>query len=53
VERKILISTESRTPGISGKEDPGVGMEANTIHGGMRLEERIRAEAVFRTKRRF
>ncbi len=50
-ERKILIFTESRdTLEYLEKKIREWGWRANTIHGGMRLDERIRAEAVFRNE---
>jgi len=46
---KILIFTESRdTLHYLEKKIAGWGYKVNTIHGGMRLEERIKAEKVFK-----
>ena len=50
---KILIFTESKdTLTYLEKKVERWGYTVNTIHGGMPLEERIRAEAVFRNETR-
>lgn len=51
ITEKILIFTESRDTleYIKGKIVQW-GYSVNTIHGGMRLEERIRAESVFKNE---
>ncbi len=48
---KILIFTESRdTLEYLEKKIKAWGYTANTIHGGMKLEERIKAEKIFKTE---
>jgi len=48
---KILIFTESRdTLHYLEKKIAGWGYKINTIHGGMRLEERIEAEKIFKNE---
>lgn len=50
-DRKILIFTESRdTLEYLEKKIKEWGFSTNTIHGGMKLEERIRAEAIFKNE---
>lgn len=50
---KILIFTESRdTLEYLEKRVKKWGYEVNTIHGGMKLEERVVAEGIFRNKSR-
>ena len=50
-ERKILIFTESRdTLDYLDRKMSDWGFSTNTIHGGMRLEDRIGAETVFRNE---
>ncbi|MDO9585866.1 MAG: DEAD/DEAH box helicase family protein, partial [Syntrophales bacterium] len=50
-DRKILIFTESRdTLEYLEKKIRSWGYAVNTIHGAMRLEERVRAEGVFRNE---
>ncbi len=50
---KILIFTESRdTLGYLEKRIKNWGYSVNVIHGGMSLDERIRAEKVFKTETR-
>lgn len=50
-DRKILIFTESRdTLEYLEKKIKDWGYKVNTIHGGMTLEERVKAETVFRNK---
>ena len=50
---KILIFTESRdTLEYLEKRVKNWGYEVSTIHGGMKLEERVEAEGVFRNKSR-
>ncbi|MFH1911922.1 MAG: helicase-related protein [Pseudomonadota bacterium] len=50
-DKKILIFTESRdTLEYLEKKIRDWGYRVNTIHGGMRLEDRIRAEGIFRNE---
>lgn len=50
-DKKILIFTESRdTMEYLEKKIRSWGYSVNTIHGGMRLEERVRAESVFKNE---
>lgn len=50
-DRKILIFTESRdTLEYLEKKIKEWGFSTNTIHGGMKLEDRINAEAIFRNE---
>jgi len=50
-DKKILIFTESRdTLDYLEKKIREWGYRSNTIHGGLRLEERIKAESVFKTE---
>jgi superfamily II DNA or RNA helicase len=50
-DKKILIFTESRdTLEYLQQKLRTWGYTTSTIHGGMRLEERIKAEAVFKTE---
>lgn len=50
-DRKILIFTESRdTLEYLEKKIKEWGFLTNTIHGGMKLEDRINAEAIFRNE---
>jgi SNF2 family DNA or RNA helicase len=49
--KKILIFTESKdTLDYLEKKIHSWGYSVNTIHGGMRLEERVRAESVFKNE---
>jgi len=49
--RKILIFTESRdTLEYLEKKIRNWGYKVNTIHGGMKLEERIKAEKIFKNE---
>ncbi|MBA7641001.1 RNA polymerase-associated protein RapA [subsurface metagenome] len=49
--RKILIFTESRdTLEYLEKKISGWGYRVNTIHGGMKLENRVKAESVFKNE---
>lgn len=49
--QKILIFTESRdTLDYLERRIHSWGYSVNTIHGGMKLEERVRAEKVFKTE---
>jgi len=49
--QKILIFTESRdTLDYLERRIHSWGYNVNTIHGGMKLEERVRAEKVFKTE---
>lgn len=49
--KKILIFTESKdTLDYLEKKIRAWGYSVNTIHGGMRLEERVRAESVFKNE---
>jgi SNF2 family DNA or RNA helicase len=50
-ERKILVFTESRDT-LDYLENKIIdwGYRTNTIHGGMRLEERVKAERVFKNE---
>lgn len=49
--RKILIFTESRdTLEYLEKKIKEWGFSTNTIHGGMKLEDRINAEAIFKNE---
>ena len=53
VDAKILIFTESRdTLEYLEKRVKNWGYEVSTIHGGMKLEERVKAEGTFRNKSR-
>ena len=53
VDAKILIFTESKdTLEYLERRVRMWGYDVNTIHGGMKLDERIRAESVFRNKSR-
>lgn len=48
-DKKILIFTESKdTLEYLEKKIKDWGYSCNTIHGGMKLEERIKAEAIFK-----
>jgi superfamily II DNA or RNA helicase len=50
-DRKFLVFTESRdTLDYLENRIKEWGFKTNTIHGGMRLEDRIRAEGVFKTE---
>jgi len=50
-DRKILIFTESRdTLEYLHKKLKEWGYNANVIHGGMNLEERVRAESIFKNE---
>lgn len=50
-EKKILVFTESRdTLEYLSKRIRSWGYKTNIIHGGMKLEERIKAEKVFKTE---
>ncbi len=50
-ERKILIFTESRdTLDYLERKMKEWGFATNVIHGGMKLEERVRAESVFKNE---
>jgi superfamily II DNA or RNA helicase len=50
-DKKVLIFTESKdTLDYLEKKLRSWGYSVNTIHGGMRLEERVRAEKVFKTE---
>jgi len=50
-DKKILVFTESRdTLEYLEKKIRSWGYCTNTIHGGMKLEERIRAEKIFKTE---
>lgn len=50
-DRKILIFTESRdTLDYLEKKIREWGFSTNTIHGGMKLEDRINAEAIFKNE---
>ena len=50
-DRKILIFTESRdTLEYLEKKISGWGYRVNTIHGGMKLENRVKAESVFKNE---
>jgi SNF2 family DNA or RNA helicase len=50
-QRKILIFTESRdTLDYLEKKVSDWGYSSNTIHGGMRLEDRVNAEKVFKNE---
>ncbi|MBW2059809.1 MAG: DUF3883 domain-containing protein, partial [Deltaproteobacteria bacterium] len=50
-DKKILIFTESRdTLEYLERKTRQWGYRTNTIHGGMRLEERIKAEGIFKTE---
>lgn len=50
-DKKILIFTESRdTLEYLEKKIKAWGYTTNTIHGGMRLEERIKAESIFKNQ---
>ncbi len=50
-DRKILIFTESRdTLEYLENKIKEWGFSTNTIHGGMKLEDRINAEAIFRNE---
>ena len=50
-DKKVLIFTESRdTLDYLYKKITSWGYTANTIHGGMKLEERIQAEKVFKNE---
>jgi len=50
-DKKILVFTESRdTLEYLEKKVKTWGYRTNTIHGGMKLEERIRAEAIFKNE---
>ena len=49
--KKILIFTESKdTLDYLEKKIRAWGYSVNTIHGGMRLEERVKAESVFKNE---
>jgi len=50
-DKKILIFTESRDTleYLEGKIKEW-GYKTNTIHGGLRLEDRVKAESIFRTE---
>jgi len=49
--KKILIFTESEdTLDYLEKKIHSWGYAVNTIHGGMKLEERVRAESVFKNE---
>lgn len=51
VDRKILVFTESRdTLDYLVKKIMGWGYSVNFIHGGMKLEERVDAERIFRNE---
>lgn len=53
VNEKILIFTESRdTLEYLEKRIKSWGYDVNTIHGGMKLEDRIEAESVFKNRTR-
>ena len=48
-DKKILIFTESRdTLEYLEKKIKSWGYQTNTIHGGMKLEERVKAESIFK-----
>ena len=50
-DKKILVFTESRdTLSYLEKKVKDWGYKINTIHGGMRMEERIKAEAIFKNE---
>ena len=50
-DRKVLIFTESRdTLEYLEKRIRDWGYKTNIIHGGMRLEDRIKAEGIFKTE---
>ncbi len=50
-DKKVLIFTESRdTLDFLEKKITEWGYSVNTIHGGMRLEERIQAEKIFKNE---
>lgn len=50
-DKKILVFTESRdTLEYLEKKIKTWGYRTNTIHGGMKLEERIKAESVFKNE---
>jgi len=50
-DKKILIFTESRdTLEYLEKKIRGWGYITNTIHGGMRLEDRVKAEGIFKNE---
>jgi SNF2 family DNA or RNA helicase len=50
-EKKILVFTESRdTLEYLNKKISGWGYKTNVIHGGMKLDERINAEKIFKTE---
>ena len=50
-DKKILIFTESRdTMEYLEKKVTEWGYSTNTIHGGMRLEDRVKAESVFKNE---
>ncbi len=50
-ERKILVFTESRdTLDYLEKKIIDWGYRTNTIHGGMKLEERVKAESIFKNE---
>ena len=51
INKKILIFTESKdTLGYLEKRIKKWGYNVNTIHGGMKLEERVEAEKIFKTE---
>ena len=48
-DKKILVFTESRdTLEYLEKKIKSWGFKTNTIHGGMKLEERVKAESIFK-----
>jgi superfamily II DNA/RNA helicase len=50
-DKKILIFTESKdTLDYLDKKIRAWGYNTNTIHGGMRLEDRIKAESIFKNE---
>ncbi|KAA3661815.1 MAG: helicase, partial [Calditrichaeota bacterium] len=50
-DKKILVFTESRdTLEYLEKKIRAWGYRTNTIHGGMKLEERIKAESIFKNE---
>lgn len=50
-ERKILVFTESRdTLDYLEKKIISWGYRTNTIHGGMKLDERVKAEGIFKNE---
>ncbi len=50
-DKKVLVFTESRdTLDYLEKKVRSWGYATNTIHGGMRLEERVKAEKVFKNE---